>query len=270
MALLKLFKFFKKDKENIRNTIEELIEEVKEEEPSIDDDELLLLGNVLNLKDLEVKDVMVPRADIVAAPLNMDLDEQMNLLIKTKSLLPVYMETLDHIIGTLDIYDVFKWMLEGKKTALRALVKDALFISPTMPILDLLIHMRETGAKMGFVVDEYGGIDGLVTLDVLVEQIIGDIQDAHEQQALKSQFELKTDGTLIVDGRATVKQVEDYFKSHAPFNDTDEDIDTIGGLIVFIAGHVPVRGEIISFKGLEFEILSADPRRIYRMSIRQL
>ncbi len=272
MAIIKnLLKLFKKSEpENLRNTIEELIEEREETEPSIESGERALLENVLNLHDLTVQDVMIPRADIVSCSITGDADEMIQIMVKNGlSFLPICSDTLDHIVGVIHIKDVLSWLQSGRQMPIKHLVKDVLFIAPSMRTLDLLVQMRETGARIAFVVDEYGGIDGLVTFSNVISEVIGDIQDATDLHDTK-QIEIKPDGTVISDGRVPLEELQEVLGAVPMLAvDDDEDIDTIGGLVIFLAGRVPVRGEIIRHpNGGEFEVLEADPRRVRRLKMR--
>lgn len=269
MILKDLIKFFKKSEpETLRGTIEELIEESEEEEPSIESGERALLENVLNLRDLTAQDVMIPRADIISFSITGDSEEMIQLMVKHNlSFLPVCSDALDHIVGVIYIKDVLAWIQSGKQVSIKHLVKDVLFIPPSMRALDLLVQMRESASRVAFVVDEYGGIDGLVTFSNVVSEVIGDIQDAGEENS--KQIEIKADGTVITDGRVPLEELQEILGSSPMLCVADNDIDTVGGLVVFLAGRVPVRGEIIRHpEGGEFEVLEADPRRVRRLKMR--
>jgi magnesium and cobalt transporter len=255
----------------LRETIEELIEESQESEPSIESDERQLLGNVLNLRDLTAYDVMTPRADILASPITIDEQELVAQFVKTRvTRMPIYGENLDNVVGMIHIKDVLNWLQSKKPLKINNLLREVLFISPAMRTLDLLLQMRETGSKMAIVVDEYGGVDGLVTFASLIEEIIGDIQDAHDQTP-SAQVQIRPDGTIVADARTTFEELEEELNRKLPLNDHDEDIDTIGGLVTFLAGRVPIRGELITHpSGVEFEVLDADPRRVKRLCLRKL
>lgn len=255
---------------SLRETIEELIEESNESEPSIESDERALLGNVLNLRDLTAYDVMIPRADIIAAPYDIKGPDLVAMMTKSGlTRLPIYRETLDNVIGMVHIKNVLGWLANKKPFKIKQLINDVLFISPSMRTLDLLLQMRETGSKMAMVVDEYGGVDGLVTFSNLIEEIIGDIQDAHDHSP-PSQIEVRGDGTIIADGRVMVEELNKILGENLQLTEVDEDIDTIGGIVIFLAGRVPIRGELIRHgSGIEFEVLDADPRRVKRLCLRQ-
>jgi magnesium and cobalt transporter len=255
----------------LRETIEELIEDSEEAEPSIESDERELLGNVLNLRDLTASDVMIPRSDIVAAPDTSTLSELIAQFVKSGvSRLVIYKENLDHVVGMVHVKDVLAWTQTKKIFKIKSLLRDVLFISPAMRTLDLLLQMRETGSKLAVIVDEYGGVDGIVTFSNLIEEIIGDIQDAHDT-GTSSQVEIKPDGTIVADARVRLDELEEALQVKFPFVSDEEEVDTLGGLVFFLAGRIPIRGELICHpSGVEFEILDGDLRRLKRLKIHKL
>jgi CBS domain containing-hemolysin-like protein len=254
----------------IRETLEELIEEV----PHGDDDpqaqsERLLLTNILKLRDLKAGDVMVPRADIKAVPIDMSLHELRTMMqVDGHSRMPVYREDLDDVIGMVHIKDIVPFLgCEDKEFKLENVVRDILIVAPSMSILDLLVEMRQTRRHMALVIDEFGGIDGLITIEDLVEEIVGEIEDEHDDDATPA-LALRSDGTLVADGRALLEDVE-AITGQLLDEESRSNVDTLGGLILYIADRVPARGELIRHDGgLEFEIMDADFRRIKRVRIR--
>jgi magnesium and cobalt transporter len=256
----------------LRETLEELIEEGVDTESSIDLDERELLGNVLSLRDLTAEDVMIPRIDIIAIPQEATEEELLGTMIRARlKRLPVYRNTLDEVIGMAQIKDVLAWKASGKPLNMKTLVRDVLFVAPTARTLDLLFQMRETGTKMAMVVDEYGGIDGLVTFSDLIEEIIGDIQDAQDRGNLP-QLIKRNDGAIIADGRVTLDELQEKFDLNLVDDELEDEVDTVGGLVTTLAGRVPARGELIQHPDhqIEFEVLDADPRRVKRLCIRAI
>lgn len=262
---------------SLRDAIEELIEEDSENESSIDSDEKLILGNVLNLRDLTTEDVMIPYANIIAIPLTASRDDIVSAFIKSDvSQVPVYTETIDNIVGLLSLKDTLVWVTSKNSTNLKSILKDILYVAPTMRTLDLLLQMRETGVRMAVVVDEYGGVDGIVTFATLIEEIIGDIQYAEDQRN-DNQIEIQQNGFVILNASTTLDELNESLEKvcDEPIDWLkgleDDDIDTIGGVVTFLAGRVPMRGELIVHpSGFEFEILDADPRRIKKLAIHNL
>ena len=257
---------------NIRETFEELIEQHEERELPIDDRERALLEKVLTIGELTVNDVMVPRADITAVERHMPLNEIVGLMsAEVHSRLPVYRNTLDDAIGMVHIKDVLAATNGEKNTKLSDIVRSVLFVAPSIRVLDLLLQMRVARTHMALVVDEYGGIDGLATIEDLVEQIVGKIEDEHDvDQGPK--LRALDDKSVLADARVTLEEFEGRVGEFLTFEDREDDVDTLGGLVFRIAGRVPVRGEIIRHdsSGIEFEVREADPRRIRRIKISKL
>jgi CBS domain containing-hemolysin-like protein len=269
----------RKEAESIRDQVEELIE--RHEAPSepgapdgvasgLDAQERALLGNVLRLRGITAYDVMVPRADIMAIPESHTLTETI-ALIQTEghSRYPVYRNGLDDIVGMVHIKDVFAAIGKEADFSLAAILRRPLFVVPSIPVLDLLLQMRQARVHMALVVDEYGGIDGLITIEDLVETIVGDISDEHDEIKAQ-QITERPDGALDLDARTPIAAFEEKLGTILTDEERAADIDTVGGLVFTLAGRVPARGELVSHpSGLEFRILEADPRRIRRLRVRR-
>ncbi|MDR2075232.1 MAG: hemolysin family protein [Holosporales bacterium] len=270
----KLLKWKKYSETTIRDTIEELIEEDASDAngaSSIDSDEREMLGNVLDLRDIQVQDIMIPRVEIKALPITAKIDELLSAFVENQiSTILVYLGTIDNIVGVVYIKDVVNWFRMNKPFNISMFVKDVIFVPPTMRTLDLLLQMRETGIKIAVVVDEYGGIEGCISFSDLVEEIIGDIQDADEKKNDKKRIIKNTDGTFIVDAKTTLTELSKItgFK----FIHKNKSVDSIGGYVISMAGKVPVRGELVFCEqnNIEFEILDADPRKIKSIRIRKI
>lgn len=255
---------------SIRETLEELIEEREEAEVPINADERVLLENILSLEKVTVKDVMVARAEIIAVDASTPFTELIELMSRaTHSRLPVYRETLDDIVGMVHIKDVLACLNRHEPVALTSIARKILFVSPSMRVLDLLLQMRMTHIHMALVVDEFGGIDGLATIEDLVEEIVGEIQDEHDVE-IPTMIE-RPDGSIIASARTKIEEFEDRYGPVLTQEERDDDIDTLGGLVFTLIGRVPSRGEVICHpSGLEFEVTDADPRRIKRLRLSNL
>jgi magnesium and cobalt transporter len=253
---------------SVRETLEELIEEREEAERPIDDHERLLIANTLKLRDRTAYDVMIPRADIVSVPAKTPLKELLDIFTREgHSRMPVHRGMLDDITGMVHIKDVLAAMHSERAFSISRVSRKVLFVSPSARVLDLLIEMRLKRTHMALVVDEYGGVDGLITIEDLVEEIVGDIEDEHDEVS-EADFFRYPDGTIEADGRMPLEDLE---KEVGPLvaDEEREDIDTLGGLVFAVAGRIPSRGELINHSaGLEFEIVDADPRRIKRLRVR--
>ncbi|BDG70856.1 hemolysin family protein [Roseomonas fluvialis] len=268
----------RKEAESVRDRVGELIggsedkREADGHEPDandLDTHERALLSNVLRLRGTTAYDVMVPRADIMAMPEDYSLEQAIALIQRDgHSRYPVYRESLDDIAGMVHIKDVFAAVGKPGPFSLKSIERKPLFVVPSIPVLDLLLQMRQQRTHMALVVDEYGGIDGLVTIEDLVETIVGDISDEHDEDATPQMME-RPDGTIELDARMPVEAFEAKLGQILTDEERAADIDTVGGLVFTLAGRVPAKGELVSHpSGLEFRILEADPRRIRRLRVR--
>jgi len=275
---LKLFNNFLKKEIQEKNKIDKELEQFVAKRINADDSkgnslshENELLKNLAGLRGITASDVMVPRINIVSVGMSDDFNEIVRqLIVANHSRVPVRNESLDDIVGIIHIKDVLAHLYSKEKKDIKSLLKKPIFVSPSISLLDLLHEMRIKRRHLALVVDEYGGIDGLVTIEDLVEELVGEIEDEHDSLT-ECRLDKMPDGSLIVEARIAINLLEDFLISIKQ-QDLNEEIDTLGGLIISIAGRVPVIGEVIrhSSLGLEFEILDADPRRIVLVRIRGL
>ncbi len=258
---------------SLRETIDEMIEDELPSEDSRDltADERVLIGNVLKVHDQTAADVMVPRVDIVALDVETPFAKVVEAMVEQgHSRVPVYRDTLDDVIGFIHVKDVLAPVAERRDTKLVPILRKVLFVAPSVPILDLLVQMRQAHTHIAMVVDEFGGIDGLVTIEDLIEEIVGEIEDEHDVADGPSLTE-RADGTLIAAARTSIGALEERLGLRLRPVGDQEEIETLGGLVSALAGRVPKRGEVIPHpSGLEFEVLDGDPRRIQRLRIRSL
>ena len=228
-----------------------------------------LIENIQEIRDQPISELMVPRADIVAVESDTERDALLRLLVdKSHSRLPVYRDTLDEVIGIVHIKDVLASIARGGEFSLEAIVRPVSIVAPSIRVLDLLLDMRKTHQHMALVIDEFGGIDGLITIEDLVEGIVGEITDEHDRAVSAAMVE-KADGSLLADARVPIEDFEARVGEVLEQDERDE-VDTLGGLVFSLAGRVPSRGELLTHpsSGLEFEIIDADPRRIKRIRVR--
>ena len=259
----------------LRSSIAALVQEAAEapqsgeEPPELDRQERALIANVLRLRGITADDVMVPRADIVAMAAGTTLDEALTFLRRENhSRLPVYGEQLDDILGMVHIKDLLAFSGDPAGFSLKSILRQPLMIAPQMPVLDLLLQMRLRRIHLALVIDEYGGIDGLVTIEDLVETIVGDIADEHDEPAVVMLVE-RQDGTFDVDARLEIEEFEARLGPVLTEDERESDIETVGGLVFMLAGHVPTRGEVLTHEGgIEFRVLDADARHIRRVRVR--
>lgn len=258
--------------DSLRETIDEMIEEPPAEgADSLGAHERVLIGNILKGHDCTAADVMVPRVDIVALDIETPFPEVVKCMIEQgHSRVPVYRETLDDVVGFIHVKDVLPSVVERRETKLAPLLRKLLFVAPSLPILELLVQMRQARTHIAMVVDEFGGIDGLVTIEDLIEEIVGEIEDEHDEADAPSLIE-RADGTLIADARTPIEMLEEYKGIQLRPDEDQEEVDTLGGLVSTLAGRVPKRGEVIAHpSGIEFEVIEADPRHIKRLRVRRL
>ena len=260
-----------KNTNSLEESVAELIEEHAAEGTVISTEERTMLHNLLSFGEIKVSDIMVPRTDIIAIEATISLEELKKTLIeKEHTRMPVYRESLDNVIGFIHIKDLLSVLCTDKPFMLTDLVRQILFIPPSMRVIDLLAKMRQARVHMALVLDEYGGTDGLVTIEDLVEEIVGDINDEHDD---KEEPDIMTinESTYEASGRIKIEALQELLGLSLVSDGEDEDFDTLGGLLFSLVGHVPVKGEIIEHDaGIEFEIVDADPRHIKRVIIRRL
>ncbi len=227
--------------------------------------------------NLRVDDVMVPRADIIAVEVETTLGEVATRFAESNhSRLPVYRDSLDEPVGMVHIKDVLARLVPNgvasdvvaRSTILPEVVRPVLYVPPSMQVADLLLKMQTRRIHMAVVVDEFGGTDGLVTLEDLIEQIVGDIEDEHDDEDAPSVVE-RSPQCWEVDARTPICDLEAVTQARLDIDDLSEEVDTVGGLVFTLAGRVPERGEVIRHPlGFEFEVIDADPRRIKRLVVR--
>ena len=259
----------------LRDQIEEAIDDAEEDAPAEDDDagglssiERQMLRNLLHFGDRTVGDVAVPRADIVAVPETMGFADLVDAFADGgHSRMPVYKGSLDDVIGMIHIKDVFAILATGNQppSSLTSLLREPLYVPQSMGVLDLLADMRSSRMHLAIVLDEYSGTDGLVTIEDLVEEIVGEIEDEHDDAPVALLTAL-AEGAWEADARAPLEEVASTID--ARLGDVDEDVDTIGGLAFVLAGHVPQSGEILDHdSGWRIEIIEADSRRVSRLRL---
>ncbi|MEZ5786417.1 MAG: hemolysin family protein [Xanthobacteraceae bacterium] len=293
--LYRLARLFGWKSESDRSDIDLLLDARQLTDLGFSPEERAMLKNILGLSERPVEDVMIPRADIVAVQKDMPLGELMKIFEKAgHSRLVVFDDTLDDPVGLVHIRDLIGYMtaqatinpaVKSKRKKhlpadldLRAidlamplaeakLIRTVLFVPPSMPTLDLLAKMQATRIHLALVIDEYGGTDGLVSLEDLVEQIVGDIEDEHDEQEAHTVVR-QPDGSFLADARATLEDAIATIGTEFDIGDAAEEVDTLGGYLVTRIGRVPVRGEIVPGPDpFEIEVLDADPRRVKKIKI---
>ncbi len=257
--------------QDLRTTLAELVDQESGETPSISPAERQIIENSLSLSELSVADVMAPRADIDGVDISLGISNAVQKARETyHSRLPVYRGDLDEVIGMVHVKDLLVAVTsDNTSDDLAPLLRDVLFVVPSMRVIELLLQMQVSRTHMALVVDEYGGIDGLVTVEDVVEEIIGEMRDEHDN-AVSPEIIDQNDGSIIASARTLLEDFEEKV-GFILTEDEREEIDTIGGLVVSLLGRVPTRGEIIAHEsGVEFEVLAGDPRRVHRLRVKNI
>jgi len=256
------------DAEDLREVVEEIIEEPLSES-GLSSAERMLLGNIMALRDRKVVDCMIHRADIVAADIDSGLRDLIDVMAAhAHSRVPIYRETLDDVIGMVHIKDILPCLAYNQERSIADLIRPVMFVAPSMAASRLLLQMRQTRQHMAMVVDEFGGIDGMVTIEDLVEEIVGEIEDEHDTPPPPSIIS-RADGTLLIDARLPISEFEQRTAVRLPLLE-GEDIDTLGGYVANLAGRIPHIGEKVIGDGLSFEILEMDQGRIRHLRVRPI
>lgn len=268
---------------DLRELIEDALARSKSD--TLSAQERSMLRRILHLGTLTVEDVMVPRADIIAVDDTISVAELMGVFRQAEhSRVPVYHETLDDPRGMVHIRDLMSWITSeaeagkegslnlgkvdlGRNIASINILREILYVPGSMSVLDLLLKMQTTRLHLALVVDEYGGTDGLVSIEDLVEEVVGDIADEHD---VEDEPLIKSDPRLglVADARTPISDLEKHLGLELASEEQEEEVDTLGGLVFAIAGWIPARGELVQHpSGIKFEVLDADPRRIKKLRI---
>ena len=235
-----------------------------------DNNEKSLIKNILNLDNTSVEDVMVPRAEIISIENNLSMAQILSIIKnESHSRMPVYENNLDNVLGFLHVKDLIK-NFDNNDFDLKSVIRDILYVAPKSPILDLLKRMRSSRIHMALVVDEFGGVDGLVTIEDLVEEIVGEIEDEHDGEDEEELLKIINENTILVDASYRVEDLKNYFDLKIDLNEDDE-IESVGGLLFFIANKVPKNNQVYIFKDiLQFKVIKASARRIELLQIKKL
>jgi len=254
----------------LRNQIEEAIEEAEDSRQVAGDltpPERQMLRNLLHFGDQTAGDIAVTRGDIVAVPSDIGFDELVRAFAEAgHSRLPVYGESLDEVVGMLHIKDVFVALVQpDRDRSMQALMREPLFVPESMGVIELLARMRTQRTHLAIVVDEFGGTEGLVTIEDVVEEIVGEIEDEHDE-AEAGMLTMLDDGLWEADARIELDELAKAID--ARLSTAEDEVDTLGGLMFLLSGHIPARGESVRHpSGWTLEALDSDPRRILRVRL---
>ena len=253
-------------KEEILNFIASESEEKKHLTDLDDNNEKYLIKNILKLGEISVEDVMVPRGGIISVEKNQSYSEIFSIIeSESHSRMPIFEQNLDNALGFFHIKDFIT--VNQSNFNIGSILREVLYVAPQSPILDLLKRMRLSKIHMGLVVDEFGGVDGLVTIEDLVEEIVGEIEDEHDAEDLDELIISKNKNSIIVDASYKIEDLEQYLNIKIS-NDTDLEIDTVGGLIFSKINRIPHNNEVFDIQGLiKIKIIEASKRKIFTIQI---
>ena len=256
-------------KEEILNFIASESEEKKHLTDLDDNNEKNLIKNILKLGEISVEDVMVPRGGIISVEKNLSYSEIFSIIeSESHSRMPIFEQNLDNALGFFHIKDFIT--VNQSNFNIGSILREVLYVAPQSPILDLLKRMRLSKIHMGLVVDEFGGVDGLVTIEDLVEEIVGEIEDEHDAEGLDELIISKNKNSIIVDASYKIEDLEQYFNIKIS-NDTDLEIDTVGGLIFSKINRIPHNNEVFDIQGLiKIKIIEASERKIFTIQIKKV
>jgi magnesium and cobalt transporter len=254
---------------SLKQMLEEVLEDESPELAAISDEERKLLKNMIHFGELTVCDIMIPRTQIMGIEIGTSLmDLKRHIVEIGHTRIPVYDDSLDKIEGFIHVKDLFPLTVESRSFDMKKVMREILFVPPSMRIVDLLLRMRVSGCHIAIVVDEYGGTDGLVTMEDLFEELVGEIQDEHDEDAEELMLEWVGDQALEVDARVPILQLEEALGEPIVDPLLERDYDTVGGLVFFALGRVPVKGEVLHLSSrFKIEIIAADLRRIRRVRV---
>ncbi len=254
---------------SLKDALHEVLQEHDGEDSLISDEERTLLRNMVAFGELKVSDVMTPRTDIYAVPASISQDEMTRFIAECRhTRIPVYGDSLDHVQGFVHIKDFFRCLIGDIPFNINDLKRDVLFVPASMKIIDLLLKMRLSSCHLAIVVDEYGGTDGLVTMEDLFEEIVGEIQDEHDDDEVLPEMLWINDRVLEADARVKIDDLSQELQMPMTEDGEEDDFDTLGGLIFSHLGRIPAKGEVVHYhRGLKLEILSADPRKIKKVRV---
>jgi CBS domain containing-hemolysin-like protein len=262
--------FGEESEATLREEIEEAIDEAEESRPvagDISPSERQMLRNLLHFGEQTAGDICVTRGDIMAVPMDISFDELVRAFAEAgHSRLPVYGESLDEVVGMVHIKDVFIANFDlSKERSISALMREPLFVPESMGIIELLARMRAQRVHLAIVVDEFGGTEGLVTIEDVVEEIVGEIEDEHDETE-GGMLTMLDDGLWEADARLELDELARAVDGR--LSSKDDEVDTLGGLVFLLAGHIPKRGECVTHpSGWKLEATDSDPRRIIRVRL---
>ncbi len=255
---------FRSDNNNIEESVINLIEESQGDGRTVSNAEREIIHNVMDFGNKESSDIMIPRMDIVAESEDIPLEQLKKVIAKSRhTRIPIYKENLDHITGFVHVKDLVTHTGKSKNLTAKDVARKNLVVPPSMKIIDLLLKMRVSKTHIAIVVDEYGGTDGIITIEDLIEEIVGEIEDEHDTSE-KPYFTKISNKEYEIGGRLSIEELNEQLG----LTIDDTDFDTVNGLLNSELGYIPVKGEVVKFENLEFEVKEADPRAVRKVILK--
>ncbi len=266
----KLKKMFSFKSNSLEEDVAELINEHDPDGTLVGTEERVIVHNLMGLSERTVSDVMTQRTDIVYIDYSVSLEELQKIVIETEhTRFPVCKNSLDNICGFIHIKDLIQVLSTRKDFQMDSIIREALYVPPSMKVVDLLVRMRNQRIHIAVVLDEYGGTEGLLTMEDIMEEIVGDIADEHDDIE-EPDFIKLDENNYQVKARMEVRKLEEHMNVMFKTGDEDEDFDTVGGLIFFMLGRIPGKGEVIEHSsGIIFEVTDADMRKIKKLIVKR-
>lgn len=251
-----------------KDYLHEALKELKTRSRKMSHEEKNILTNFLKFGQKEVRDVMIHRTDLSALDIKSSVNEMTKAIVeKTHTRTPIYRDNLDNIAGFVHVKDLYKVIASKKKATIKDLMRQHLITTPSTKLIDLLVIMRRRRTHIAIVVDEYGSTEGIITIEDIVEEIVGEIEDEHEDvNAVKHDFNVVEDNVIISHARVDIEEIAKILGTE--LKSEDEEVDTIGGLVIMRSGHVPKRGDIVPLsENVNVEILDSNPRTLKKLKI---
>ena len=262
----KIMHYFSKQ-EKLEETVKEIIEDSHPERKKMTQSEQKILHNFLNFGDKDVSSIMVPRSEMVAIRMDSKLEEILDIILTpSHTRLPVYKDDIDHICGFLNIKDIIPALAGKEEFSVEKILRKTLTVVPNMRVIDVLTEMQNSKVHIAIVIDEYGTTDGMMTIEDIVEELVGELQDEHDIKDVNQEYVKIDNNVMICSGRMEISKVEKFFDIQ--LQNKSKNIETVAGLVLNVTGALPKNGDIVEISNLlKAEILDATPRYIKKMKL---
>lgn len=263
-------KFVSKSSSNFADSVSAIINE-SNGNTEINEEERSILRNMITFQDLEASDVMIPRTDIISVPIDITPLQLKKVFLKeAHTRLPVYKNNIDEVEGFIHLKDYFKVTTQKEKFKIKDIVREIIFVPGTIKVSDLLAKMKQSAIHIAIVLDEYGGTKGLITIEDIIEELVGDINDEYDDELTEQLIQEEKDDSYLVDAKTEIADFEKYFSVNLS-NNEELEYDTIAGMVITLLGRIPKKGEMITdISGFEIEVVDATNRKIKKFRVKKL